>query len=184
MPGLVPGIHVFAAKNKTWMAGSSPAMTSSFLVASGNQHGLIPGSLVALAPRNDEGPDRVPRMLRSARQQPRVALLIRGPSFPHFRSLSLRGSRICVASFHAAPRPGHENCLDTISRVTTDLPSCQLVAGAFACDDGQITGSFPRVLCPSRGVRVVTDVGPRDAMDATRASDECVCAADGEVVWS
>jgi hypothetical protein len=26
MPGLVPGIHVFAAK-KAWMAGSSPAMT-------------------------------------------------------------------------------------------------------------------------------------------------------------
>ena len=29
MPGLVPGIHVFAAlqHNKTWMAGTSPAMT-------------------------------------------------------------------------------------------------------------------------------------------------------------
>jgi hypothetical protein len=29
MPGLVPGIHVFAAlmKEKTWMAGTSPAMT-------------------------------------------------------------------------------------------------------------------------------------------------------------
>src|SRR5581483_6924392 len=29
MPGLVPGIHVFtvALQNKTWMAGSSPAMT-------------------------------------------------------------------------------------------------------------------------------------------------------------
>jgi hypothetical protein len=30
MPGLVPGIHVFSAelpKNKTWMAGTSPAMT-------------------------------------------------------------------------------------------------------------------------------------------------------------
>jgi hypothetical protein len=29
MPGLVPGIHVFfvAASNKTWMAGTSPAMT-------------------------------------------------------------------------------------------------------------------------------------------------------------
>jgi hypothetical protein len=26
MPGLVPGIHVFAAR-KTWMAGTSPAMT-------------------------------------------------------------------------------------------------------------------------------------------------------------
>jgi hypothetical protein len=28
MPGLVPGIHVFpSARNKTWMAGTSPAMT-------------------------------------------------------------------------------------------------------------------------------------------------------------
>jgi hypothetical protein len=29
MPGLVPGIHVFVAvkQDKTWMAGSSPAMT-------------------------------------------------------------------------------------------------------------------------------------------------------------
>jgi hypothetical protein len=28
MPGLVPGIHVFLAA-KTWMAGTSPAMTPS-----------------------------------------------------------------------------------------------------------------------------------------------------------
>jgi hypothetical protein len=29
MPGLVPGIHVFArGKMKTWMAGTSPAMTN------------------------------------------------------------------------------------------------------------------------------------------------------------
>jgi len=27
MPGLVPGIHVFASAEKTWMAGTSPAMT-------------------------------------------------------------------------------------------------------------------------------------------------------------
>jgi hypothetical protein len=28
MPGLVPGIHVFRLlESKTWMAGSSPAMT-------------------------------------------------------------------------------------------------------------------------------------------------------------
>jgi hypothetical protein len=27
MPGLVPGIHVFTAA-KTWMAGTSPAMTN------------------------------------------------------------------------------------------------------------------------------------------------------------
>jgi hypothetical protein len=28
MPGLDPGIHAFLALMKTWMAGSSPAMTS------------------------------------------------------------------------------------------------------------------------------------------------------------
>jgi hypothetical protein len=32
MPGLVPGIHVFASYqcSKTWMAGTSPAMTAGF----------------------------------------------------------------------------------------------------------------------------------------------------------
>src|SRR5712691_11749936 len=28
MPGLVPGIHVFHTATKTWMAGTSPAMTA------------------------------------------------------------------------------------------------------------------------------------------------------------
>jgi hypothetical protein len=27
MPGLVPGIHILAAKRKAWMAGTGPAMT-------------------------------------------------------------------------------------------------------------------------------------------------------------
>ena len=27
MPGLVPGIHDFVKSSKTWMAGTSPAMT-------------------------------------------------------------------------------------------------------------------------------------------------------------
>jgi hypothetical protein len=27
-PGLVPGIHVFRAASKSWMAGTSPAMTA------------------------------------------------------------------------------------------------------------------------------------------------------------
>jgi hypothetical protein len=33
MPGLVPGIHVFKNQktNKTWMAGTSPAMTNVML---------------------------------------------------------------------------------------------------------------------------------------------------------
>jgi hypothetical protein len=31
MPGLVPGIHVFLAQPvKTWMAGTSPAMTGKY----------------------------------------------------------------------------------------------------------------------------------------------------------
>jgi hypothetical protein len=30
MPGLVPGIHVFSVA-KTWMAGTSPAMTRCYL---------------------------------------------------------------------------------------------------------------------------------------------------------
>src|SRR3954454_23102043 len=29
MPGLVPGIHVFLLGSKTWMAGTSPAMTET-----------------------------------------------------------------------------------------------------------------------------------------------------------
>jgi uncharacterized protein len=29
MPGLVPGIHVFLPSQKTWMAGTSPAMTEN-----------------------------------------------------------------------------------------------------------------------------------------------------------
>jgi hypothetical protein len=32
MPGLVPGIHVFSA-SKTWMAGTSPAMTNVAIFA-------------------------------------------------------------------------------------------------------------------------------------------------------
>ena len=31
MPGLVPGIHVFLAKSKAWMAGTSPAMTTEVI---------------------------------------------------------------------------------------------------------------------------------------------------------
>jgi hypothetical protein len=36
MPGLVPGIHVLTAqrRGKTWMAGTSPAMTKKWIVGS------------------------------------------------------------------------------------------------------------------------------------------------------
>src|SRR5260370_955204 len=33
MPGLVPGIHVFLSGAKTWMAGTSPAMTENMVAA-------------------------------------------------------------------------------------------------------------------------------------------------------
>jgi hypothetical protein len=33
MPGLVPGIHVFLSWPKTWMAGTSPAMTKILMVS-------------------------------------------------------------------------------------------------------------------------------------------------------
>jgi DNA transformation protein and related proteins len=40
MPGLVPGIHVFTAKQnpKTWMAGTSPAMTHTEAAAQESYH--------------------------------------------------------------------------------------------------------------------------------------------------
>ena len=39
MPGLDPGIHVFLhVINKTWMAGSSPAMTKESLSIYANPH--------------------------------------------------------------------------------------------------------------------------------------------------
>jgi hypothetical protein len=39
MPGLVPGIHVFAEveQQKTWMAGTGPAMTKIDLRANGQE---------------------------------------------------------------------------------------------------------------------------------------------------
>jgi hypothetical protein len=41
MPGLVPGIHVFTAHigKKTWMAGTSPAMTEKDDSLLRRQHG-------------------------------------------------------------------------------------------------------------------------------------------------
>jgi hypothetical protein len=41
MPGLVPGIYVLLVATKTWMAGTSPAMTKNVRVA-------------LSSPRNDE----------------------------------------------------------------------------------------------------------------------------------
>jgi hypothetical protein len=55
-------------------------------------------------------------------------------------------------------------------------PSCQCAAGLFACDDGQITGTFPRVFCPHEGrFAIVTKRGAGDAVDAAGARDEGAC---------
>jgi hypothetical protein len=40
MPGLVPGIHDFlSSKSRTWMAGTSPAMTEKIFLASNRRLG-------------------------------------------------------------------------------------------------------------------------------------------------
>jgi hypothetical protein len=55
-------------------------------------------------------------------------------------------------------------------------PSCQYAAGFFSCDDGQITGTFPRVFCPHEGrFAIVTKRWSEDAVDATGAKDERAC---------
>jgi hypothetical protein len=45
MPGLVPGIHVFRAAAKAWMAGTSPAMTEQVHLCRRKPHltGVKPG---------------------------------------------------------------------------------------------------------------------------------------------
>jgi hypothetical protein len=42
MPGLVPGIHVFLSWSKTWMAGTSPAMTISTHLNAAPAVGFLP----------------------------------------------------------------------------------------------------------------------------------------------
>jgi nitrite reductase/ring-hydroxylating ferredoxin subunit len=51
MPGLVPGIHVLLATRKTWMAGTSPAMTKREVVTRANE--VAPGTckIVSVAGR-------------------------------------------------------------------------------------------------------------------------------------
>ena len=63
-------------------------------------------------------------------------------------------------------------------------PSCQFVAGIFACDVGQITGTSLRISRPHEGrFAIVTDVGC--GMRWTLWRDETnALEADGEVVWS
>jgi hypothetical protein len=53
MPGLEPGIHVFGAtERKTWMAGTSPAMTKNQSAASHASHATFRLS----KPRNAQPP--------------------------------------------------------------------------------------------------------------------------------
>ncbi|TWH96945.1 hypothetical protein IQ17_06322 [Bradyrhizobium daqingense] len=47
MPGLVPGIHVLCAAGKTWMAGTSPAMTVRMLQALNTSYNDTPGGMSA-----------------------------------------------------------------------------------------------------------------------------------------
>src|SRR5690349_3648789 len=56
MPGLVPGIHVLGCRGKTWMAGTSPAMTEDegCCIAAA----LGPG--LQARPRCSNKPDRCP----------------------------------------------------------------------------------------------------------------------------
>ena len=74
-------------------------------------------------------------------------------------------------------------------------PSCQFAADLFACDVGQITGSFPCVFCPHEGrFAIVTKRGAGDAVDAGCRETSGAFArrsllaetgvADGEVVAS
>ena len=44
MPGLAPGIHVFATtlQNKTWMAGTSPAMANISSLRLSNRNNAVP----------------------------------------------------------------------------------------------------------------------------------------------
>jgi hypothetical protein len=43
MPGLVPGINVFGSALKTWMAGTSPAMTKETGCYRSAVRGNLPG---------------------------------------------------------------------------------------------------------------------------------------------
>jgi hypothetical protein len=43
MPGLVPGIHLSLSVVKTWMAGTSPAMTIAEGACQSVMPGLVPG---------------------------------------------------------------------------------------------------------------------------------------------
>src|SRR5258708_27716313 len=71
-----------------------------------------------LAPARDPSAQRVPRMLRSASQLRRGALLIRGPAVIVFAG----GSRLCGASLRAAPRPEHDMQLALVEAEQLEQP--------------------------------------------------------------
>jgi hypothetical protein len=85
-----------------------------------------------------------------------------------------------VRSLHSRPgMTSASNCssLDRISPSAADLPVVLICRSRQRCDDGQITGTFPRILCPiTRGVsRSSRTLGQGDAVDAKRATDDCAC---------
>jgi hypothetical protein len=87
----------------------------------------------------------------------------------------IRLYRLPLGGFLLAPRNDDE-VLTPFSTHQLICPSCQCAAHTFACDDGQITGTFPRVFCPHEGrFAIVTKRWPEDAVDATGASDERAC---------
>jgi hypothetical protein len=85
------------------------------------------------------------------------------------------GSRIGVASFHAAPRPGYERLvIDSISLSQSDLPvvpTCRTHAALLSPPNHQQISRHP--VPGKRGVsRSSLNVGPRGAVDAFLAKDE------------
>ena len=64
MPGLVPGIHVFRASRKTWMAGTSPAMTVL------SKRGLVAGAVAHFGESKPDTDERKIDPLMAKRKKP------------------------------------------------------------------------------------------------------------------
>ena len=64
MPGLVPGIHVFRASRKTWMAGTSPAMTVL------SKRGLVAGAVAHFGESKPDTDERKIDPLMAKRKNP------------------------------------------------------------------------------------------------------------------
>src|SRR5437016_6206644 len=99
MPGLVPGIHVFAAV-KTWMAGTSPAMTNMKIVA----HRSVRNSAGRAAPAHaSRGAKAEAATVKSA--MPKLVVAECAALFRPTRSLHVMPGLRTVGQ--AAPSPRH-----------------------------------------------------------------------------